>query len=98
MKLTILFENHAGYRKRLLGHHGFSALVDHKGEKVLVDTETDGEVLLHNMEALKISPNDIDAIFITHGHYDHTGGVRAFLEARKGESTSTPIPGSSGGG
>jgi len=83
MKLTVLFENHAGYKKGLLGYHGFSAMVEHNGKKVLVDTGTDGKVLLGNMEALGVSPGEIDALFITHGHYDHTGGMKAFLEARR---------------
>ncbi|ASJ01172.1 MBL fold metallo-hydrolase [Thermococcus gorgonarius] len=93
MKLTILFENHAGYRKGLLGYHGFSALVEHNGRKVLVDTGTDGEVLLRNMEALEVSPGEIDALFITHGHYDHTGGSKAFLEARGGKIDVYAHPG-----
>ena len=83
MKLTILFENHAGYKKGLIGYHGFSALIEHRGKKILVDTGTDGNVLLHNMKSLGISPEEIDALFITHGHYDHTGGLKAFLEARE---------------
>jgi len=82
MRLTIIFENHAGWRKGFLGYHGFSALVEHRERKVLVDTGTDGSVLLHNMNALGISPGEIDAIFLTHGHYDHTGGLKAFLQER----------------
>ena len=82
MKITIVFENHAGYRKGLIGYHGFSALVEANGYRVLVDTGTDGKVLLNNMSELGISPDDIDALFITHGHYDHTGGLRELLSAR----------------
>ncbi len=82
MRLAVIFENHAGYKKGLLGYHGFSVLVEHHGRSVLVDTGTDGKVLLCNMKALNVSPEDIDALFITHGHYDHTGGLKAFLEAR----------------
>ena len=93
MRLTVIFENHAGYRKGLFGYHGFCALVEHNGKKVLVDTGTDGEVLLRNMEALNVSPEDIDALFITHGHYDHTGGMKAFLEARGREIDVYAHPG-----
>ena len=93
MKLTILFENHAGYRKGLIGYHGFAALVEHNGRKVLVDTGTDGEVLLRNMETLGVSPEEIDALFITHGHYDHTGGLGAFLESREREIDVYAHPG-----
>ena len=82
MKLTIVYENHAGFKKGLLGAHGFSALVEHNGRRVLVDTGTDGSVLLHNMEELGIEPSSIDFLFVTHGHYDHTGGMKALLEAR----------------
>ena len=81
MKVTILYENHAGFRKGLLGGHGFSALVEHK-LRVLVDTGTDGDVLINNMKVLGIEPDSIDYLFITHGHYDHTGGMKAILQAR----------------
>jgi 7,8-dihydropterin-6-yl-methyl-4-(beta-D-ribofuranosyl)aminobenzene 5'-phosphate synthase len=80
--ITILFENHAGWKKGLIGYHGFSALVEHNGYRVLVDTGTDGNVLLNNMLELGIEPDSIDALFLTHGHYDHTGGMVELLKAR----------------
>jgi len=83
MRMVVLFENHAGFKKGLLGAHGFSLFVEHNRRKILVDAGTDGTILLHNMKALNISPNEIDAVFITHGHYDHTGGLEKFLTARK---------------
>ncbi|MCD6373510.1 MAG: MBL fold metallo-hydrolase [Thermococcus sp.] len=82
MKLTVVYENHAGFTKGLIGGHGFSALVEHEGTRVLIDAGTDGKVLLNNMDALGIEPGSIDYLFITHGHYDHTGGLKALLEAR----------------
>ncbi|WP_457751060.1 MBL fold metallo-hydrolase [Thermococcus sp.] len=83
MKVTVIYENHAGFRKGLLGAHGFSALVEHRGIRVLIDTGTDGNVLLNNMDELGIKPESIDYLFITHGHYDHTGGLKALLESRE---------------
>ncbi|AFK22779.1 MBL fold metallo-hydrolase [Pyrococcus sp. ST04] len=83
VRVVIVFENHAGYRKGLIGYHGFSALVENNGYRVLVDTGTDGNILLNNMRELGINPDSIDALFITHGHYDHTGGLKALLEARE---------------
>ncbi|WP_367883381.1 MBL fold metallo-hydrolase [Thermococcus peptonophilus] len=80
--ITILFENHAGWRKGLIGYHAF-CLIEHNGQRVLVDAGTDGRVLLNNMDQLGVDPDSIDALFITHGHYDHTGGGMAeLLKAR----------------
>lgn len=39
-------------------------------------------MLLRNIEALEIRPEEIDYLFITHGHYNHTGELKVFFEAR----------------
>ncbi|ASJ03785.1 MBL fold hydrolase [Thermococcus profundus] len=66
-----------------MGYHGFSALVEHNGYRVLVDTGTDGKVLINNMRELGVEPDSIDALFLTHGHYDHTGGMAELLKVRR---------------
>ncbi|MEM4706337.1 MAG: MBL fold metallo-hydrolase, partial [Candidatus Methanomethylicaceae archaeon] len=63
--------------KNMIGEHGFSALIiSNKGE-VLLDTGQTGKVLLNNLEILK--KGIIRDIIISHGHYDHTGGLLALL-------------------
>lgn len=84
MKIIVLFENHAGFKKGLLGYHGFSLFIEYGGRRILVDVGTEGKILLHNMEALEIDPEKIDVVVLTHGHYDHTGGLKEFLRARRG--------------
>jgi len=59
---------------------GFSAFVEIKGRRILFDTGADGDILLSNMEKLKINPQDIEDIFISHLHWDHTGGLSSFLQ------------------
>jgi len=47
----------------------------------LFDTGADSETLLYNMNQLKIDPENIDIIVLSHSHWDHTGGLKGFLEA-----------------
>lgn len=79
----------------LLAEWGFSALlratVGEKTYSILFDTSTTGSVLLHNMDALGIRPEDIDYIVLSHGHYDHTGGLKDLLE-RSGKKTIIAHP------
>ena len=59
---------------------GFSCLVESDDQKILFDTGAKAEVLAGNMKKLGIDLFQIDAVFISHDHWDHTGGLAAVLE------------------
>jgi 7,8-dihydropterin-6-yl-methyl-4-(beta-D-ribofuranosyl)aminobenzene 5'-phosphate synthase len=52
---------------------------------VLIDFGYTPEVLLNNMAILKVAPACFDALVLSHGHYDHFGGMVGFLKANKGK-------------
>jgi 7,8-dihydropterin-6-yl-methyl-4-(beta-D-ribofuranosyl)aminobenzene 5'-phosphate synthase len=51
---------------------------------VLVDFGYTAETLNNNMSILKLDPSAFDAMVLSHGHYDHFGGMVGFLKANKG--------------
>jgi 7,8-dihydropterin-6-yl-methyl-4-(beta-D-ribofuranosyl)aminobenzene 5'-phosphate synthase len=51
---------------------------------VLIDFGYTPEVLVNNLSILKIDPSTFDALVLSHGHYDHFGGMVGFLNATKG--------------
>jgi len=79
MKITIIYDNTA-FRADLNADWGFSALIEAKERKILFDTGASGSILFSNMKQLSIDPQAIDAVFISHAHFDHTGGLSAFLD------------------
>jgi 7,8-dihydropterin-6-yl-methyl-4-(beta-D-ribofuranosyl)aminobenzene 5'-phosphate synthase len=96
MKITIVYDNTA-VRPGLQADWGFSALVEIENTpKILFDTGANGEILLSNMEKMGINPKEIDFVFISHLHGDHTGGLPGILEIKsnlkvyKPESFSGP--------
>jgi Metallo-beta-lactamase superfamily len=52
---------------------------------ILIDFGYTPETLLNNMSILKIDPSSFDALVLSHGHYDHFGGMVGFLSANKGK-------------
>ena len=50
---------------------------------VLIDFGYTPEVLLNNLAILKIDPSTFDAMVLSHGHYDHFGGMVGFLKAHR---------------
>ncbi len=83
MKVTIIYDNTA-FKKDLQSNWGFSVLVEVKNTpRILFDTGGDGKILLGNMKKLGINPTSIDEVFISHAHFDHTGGLSEFLNVNK---------------
>ncbi|HUT98850.1 MAG TPA: MBL fold metallo-hydrolase [bacterium] len=79
MRLTIIYDNEAA-RGDLRADWGFACLVEAHGRRILFDTGARGDILLGNMDRLGLDPAAVDTVFISHAHWDHTGGLEAFLE------------------
>lgn len=91
MRITILCDNSV-VDPRLLPSWGLSCLVEVGSRRVLFDTSGDGARLLYNMGVLGIDPRSIDAIVVSHNHWDHTGGLSAFLSINPCPDLYTPSP------
>ena len=79
MKVTVIYDNTL-FRKALKADWGFSILIEVDNKKILFGTGGRGSILLSNMKKLGIAPRDIHDVFISHFHFDHTGGLSAFLD------------------
>ena len=73
-RLTILYDNLTVHPDCQAGW-GFSCLVEREGFRLLFDTGWDGGQLLANADHLGVNLDEIDAVFISHGHWDHMGGL-----------------------
>ncbi|WP_048148299.1 MBL fold metallo-hydrolase [Palaeococcus ferrophilus] len=81
MRIYTLVEDYSGYESPFLGQHGVSFLIEYGGKKLLFDTGQSEKAVLHNMKLLGIKAGDIDYVFLSHCHYDHTGGLLGILDA-----------------
>ncbi len=77
MEVLTLVDNLV-YGQGLLGEHGLSFLIKINGKKILFDTGQSG-VIVQNASYLEEDLSDVDAVVLSHGHYDHCGGLEAFL-------------------
>ncbi len=77
-KISILCENSVLTSLRAIGEHGLSVLIE-ADDTTLFDTGQ-GFGLLHNLEAFGKDPESITRIVLSHGHYDHTGGLMDILK------------------
>lgn len=76
-------------RADLVGEWGLSMHAQsHRGSEVrnvLIDFGYMPETINNNISVLKIDPGEIDALVLSHGHYDHFGGLTGFLSANRGK-------------
>ena len=79
MKITVLAENTA-CREDLTCEHGLSLFIETGKHRILFDAgQTDA--FAENAEKLGIDLKTADLAILSHGHYDHSGGIARFLEA-----------------
>jgi 7,8-dihydropterin-6-yl-methyl-4-(beta-D-ribofuranosyl)aminobenzene 5'-phosphate synthase len=77
LAIMILVDNQAG-RTGLLSEHGLSLWIEADNRRILFDTGQ-SDMLVRNAEGLGIDLRTADTLVLSHGHYDHTGGVARFL-------------------
>jgi len=79
-RITVICENTVGHLIGA-GEHGFSAFIETEGGNYLFDTGT-GHSVVANSLVLDRDLKTVRKIFLSHGHYDHTGGLPEVLKLR----------------
>ncbi len=92
MKWTVLSDNRSNERLRVGGgtsgishlstEHGLSILLETEKHRILLDTGA-SDVFVRNAELLGVDLSSVDYVFISHGHSDHAGGLRYFLDKNR---------------
>lgn len=77
LTLKIVVDNEAA--PGFVAEHGFALWIEAGDQRILFDTGQ-GKALLQNATALDIVPRQADALVLSHGHYDHTGGLPDVLQ------------------
>lgn len=79
MRIVTLMENTA-VSGEFVSSHGLSFYIETRGHRILFDMGQDGG-FLENAKKLGVDIGSVDLAVLSHGHYDHGGGIAAFLEA-----------------
>lgn len=78
MKIVNLIEDTKG-EINCLYEHGLSFYIETKNHRILMDTGA-SDAFINNAKKLKIDLTKVDLVILSHGHYDHCGGVLSFVK------------------
>lgn len=78
--LRCLVDNNTLNAASLRAEHGVAFSIESPTGQILFDTGQSGDALVHNAVQLGLELHQMDALALSHAHYDHTGGLEAFLQ------------------
>ena len=81
MKWTVLVDNRTN-DPSLATEHGLSILLETESKRILLDTGA-SDLFIRNAARLEKDLSSVDYVFISHGHSDHAGGLKHFMEINK---------------
>lgn len=81
MKIHVLVEN-SSKPDGPSGEHGLSLYIEIKKQNILFDTGQ-GNRFIDNAKMMDVDLSEVDLAIVSHGHYDHGGGMKAFLDVNK---------------
>ena len=84
MKITVLAENSVCKKKTMnvIPEHVLSLFIEFDERKILFDTGQ-SDLFISNAEKMGIDLSQVDYLVISHGHFDHGGGLKRFLKINK---------------
>lgn len=85
LRITALMDNKPSEHKSLVNEHGLSYLIEGDGYRILFDCGATAAPW-HNAHRLGLSVSDLDAVVLSHSHYDHAAGYRDLIENGGGSS------------
>ena len=85
VRITALMDDKPSENLALRAEHGLSLYVEAAGKKILFDCGASGSTL-YNAHRLGIDLNNLDAVVISHSHYDHAAGYRDLIESGMGST------------
>ena len=83
VEITILVDNKRTAIEGMKPIWGFSAYIVFNDKHILFDTGASPDILANNAKLVGITPKDIDMVFLSHYHKDHTGGIEWLKDYHK---------------
>lgn len=83
VRVTALMDNQPSEHKALINEHGLSYLIEGRGVRILFDCGS-GSDPWHNAHRLGRDVRALDAVVLSHSHYDHAAGYRDLIESGSG--------------
>ncbi len=77
MQITVVYDNEA--KPPYKSDWGFACLIESRNATVMFDTGSNSDILVYNLSKLGLINKKLDAVVISHEHFDHTGGIDSLL-------------------